>query len=172
MSQLAFLLLTTKPNSDLSIIKTVELVLCSMTLVAGLMIILRSATKITHRAQGITSLAATWHACATIDSYDVTSEAQIPRSASGAFSDASKIDSDEDEGEYEEDDVDTAKFLPAYANSSISFQKRQALVTYFENNRAGITMYGFTLDRTWLQLIFGIELSLVLWLLKETIKIS
>jgi len=103
--------------------------LCSMTLAAGLMIILRSATKITHRAQGITSLAATWHACATIDSYDATSEAQIPlaRSATGAFSDASKVDSDEDEAEYEEDDVDTTKFLPAYTNSSISFQKRQAL---------------------------------------------
>lgn len=45
-------------------------------------------------------------------------------------------------------------------------------VTYFENNRAGITIYGFTLDRTTLHTIFGIELSLVLWLLGKTIGFS
>lgn len=45
-------------------------------------------------------------------------------------------------------------------------------VTYFENNRAGITVYGFMLDRTSLHTIFGIELSLVLWLLGKTIFIS
>ncbi|MBA0699480.1 hypothetical protein Goari_001111, partial [Gossypium aridum] len=42
-------------------------------------------------------------------------------------------------------------------------------VTYFENNRAGITIYGFVLDRSTLHTIFGLELSLVLWLLGKTI---
>lgn len=45
-------------------------------------------------------------------------------------------------------------------------------VKYFENNRAGITVYGFTLDRSTLHTIFGIELSLVLWLLGKTVGIS
>ena len=45
-------------------------------------------------------------------------------------------------------------------------------VTYFENNRAGVTVYGFMLDRTSLHTIFGIALSLVLWLLGKTIGIS
>jgi len=42
-------------------------------------------------------------------------------------------------------------------------------VNYFENNRAGITVYGFMLDRSTLHTIFGIQLSLVLWLLGKTI---
>lgn len=46
------------------------------------------------------------------------------------------------------------------------------VVNYFENNRAGITVYGFMLDRSTLHTIFGIELSLVLWLLGKTIGIS
>lgn len=45
-------------------------------------------------------------------------------------------------------------------------------VTYLENNRAGITVFGFMMDRTWLHAIFGIELGLLLWLLNKTIGIS
>lgn len=43
-------------------------------------------------------------------------------------------------------------------------------VTYLENNRAGITVFGFMLDRTWLHTIFGIEMALTLWLLNKTIS--
>uniref|UniRef100_A0A7C9AAA1 Uncharacterized protein n=1 Tax=Opuntia streptacantha TaxID=393608 RepID=A0A7C9AAA1_OPUST len=102
-----------------------------MTLVAGLMIILRSATKITHKAQAITCLATKWHACATVDSFINASDpetpiAQIAHEAS--FPDYSHHgDSDGDDAGDEEDDVDSTKFLPAYAYSTISFQKRQAL---------------------------------------------
>ncbi|XP_057529547.1 uncharacterized protein LOC130808109 [Amaranthus tricolor] len=176
-SQFTSLLYTTKNHGDMSIFRAGELALCSMTLMTGLAIILRSATKITHKAQAITSLSAKWHVCATIDSFGATSENETPvlhnsNNAGGAgFFDARSGESDDDEAGDEEDDVDNTKFLPAYAYSSICFQKRQALVTYFENNRAGITVYGFMLDRTWLQLIFGIELSLVLWLLGKTIGI-
>ncbi|XP_021755678.1 uncharacterized protein LOC110720900 isoform X3 [Chenopodium quinoa] len=171
LSQLTFLVLTTKPNADMSIFRAGELALCSVTLLAGLMIILRSATKITHKAQAITALSAKWHVCATIDSF-VTSETELPganHTNAGLF-DPRSLDSDDDDAGSEEDDVDTTKLLPAYAYSTISFQKRHALVTYFEKNRAGITLYGFMLDRTWLQLIFGVELSLVLFLLKKTIN--
>jgi hypothetical protein len=49
---------------------------------------------------------------------------------------------------------------------------QNATVTYFENNRAGITIYGFMLDRTTIHSIFGVELALVLWLLGKTIGIS
>ncbi|KAL2944736.1 Cytochrome P450 monooxygenase FUM15 [Bienertia sinuspersici] len=171
-SQLAALLLTTKNHSHISIFRAGELALCSMTLMTGLAIILRSATKITHKAQAITSLSAKWHACATVESFVNTSENETPstnHTGATGFFDARTGDSDEEEAGSEEDDVNNTKFLPAYAYSSICFQKRQALVTYFENNKAGITVYGFMLDRTWLQLIFGIELSLVLWLLGKTV---
>ncbi|PPR82038.1 hypothetical protein GOBAR_AA38673 [Gossypium barbadense] len=80
-------------------------------------------------------------------------------------------DGESDDGDDlgDEDDIDNNKMIPSYAYSTLSFQKRQALVTYFENNRAGITIYGFVLDRSTLHTIFGLELSLVLWLLGKTI---
>ncbi|VFQ91778.1 unnamed protein product [Cuscuta campestris] len=183
-SQFASLLVTTRSAADLHIYKSGELALCSVSLLAGLMILLRSATRITHKAQGVTCLAAKWHVCATIDSFESV-EAETPTAATqsggGAHSftptscyDGSSDaddDGDDDVGD-EEDELDNTKFVRSYANSTISFQKRQALVTYFENNRAGITVYGFMLDRTSLHTIFGIELSLVLWLLGKTVGIS
>ncbi|KAH6795790.1 hypothetical protein C2S51_036776 [Perilla frutescens var. frutescens] len=174
-SQFASLLMTTRANADVNIYHTGELAVCSVSLLAGILILLRSATKITHKAQAVTCLAAKWHVCATIDSFD-TAEADTPVARRGdeqfftASSDAGSSDTD-DVGD-EEDELDNSKFVPSYAYSTISFQKRQALVTYFENNRAGITIYGFMLDRTSLHTIFGIELSLVLWLLGKTIGIS
>ncbi|KAF5730527.1 hypothetical protein HS088_TW19G00118 [Tripterygium wilfordii] len=173
-SQFASLLITTKSH-DVNIYKAGELALCSITLLTGLLILLRSATKITHKAQSITCLAAKWHICATLDSFEAV-EGETPMAP--AETDVQVIfpistdssDFDDDVGD-EEDDIDNSKLIPTYAYSTISFQKRQALVTYFENNRAGITVYGFTLDRSTLHTIFGIQLSLVLWLLGKTIGI-
>lgn len=173
-SQFASLLMTTRSYADLSIYKTGELAVCSITLLAGLMILLRSATRITHKAQSVTSLAAKWHVCATIDSFDTT-EAETPASRvpiNDAFLATSLDGSDADDVGDEEDELDNTKLVPSYTYNTISFQKRQALVTYFESNRAGVTIYGFMLDRTSLHTIFGIELSLVLWLLGKTIGIS
>jgi hypothetical protein len=45
-------------------------------------------------------------------------------------------------------------------------------VTYLENNQAGITVFGFVVDRTCLHALFMIEFSLVMWLLGKTIGIS
>ncbi|XP_057977778.1 uncharacterized protein LOC131164528 [Malania oleifera] len=178
-SQLASLLNTTRSHADVNIFRAGELALCSVTLVTGLFIIFRSATKITHKAQAVTCLASKWHVCATIDSFD-TADAETPRAPpqggcaafDGQVLPLSGESSDGEDAAGEEDDLDNTKLVPAYAYNTISFQKRQALVTYFENNRAGITVYGFMLDRSWLQLIFGIELSLVLWLLGKTVGIS
>ncbi|XP_057536972.1 uncharacterized protein LOC130814786 [Amaranthus tricolor] len=171
-SQFASLLVTTKSHSDVDIYTAGELALCSVTLLAGVCICLKSAAKITHRAQAITSLAAKWHVCATIDSFNAVVEGEDPISRSSsppAFPYSAQFDSDE-EGDGE-DDLDNTKMIPVIANT-ISYQKRQALVTYLENNRAGITVYGFMLDRSYLHTIFGVELSLVLWLLSKTVGIS
>ncbi|KAL3851177.1 hypothetical protein ACJIZ3_013059 [Penstemon smallii] len=176
-SQFASLLMTLRPGADVNMYHSGELALCSVSLLAGLLIILRSATRITHKAQAVTCLAAKWHVCATIDSFD-TVETETPAAHRvGAdeqmfFTASSEGSSDLDDVGDEEDELDNTKFVPSYAYSTISFQKRQALVTYFENNRAGITVYGFMLDRTSLHTIFGLELSLVLWLLGKTVGIS
>ncbi|KAE9594108.1 hypothetical protein Lal_00017011 [Lupinus albus] len=175
-SQFACLLLTTKPTNEFNVYKTGELALCSMTLLSALCILLRSATKITHKAQAITGLAAKWHVCATLDSFDggaqgeiLTAQVSNERSFPIVGTDG---ESEADETGDEEDEINTTKLIPSYAYSTISYQKRQALVNYFENNRAGITVFGFILDRSTLHTIFGIELSLVLWLLGKTIGIS
>ncbi|KAL8214734.1 hypothetical protein R6Q57_004183 [Mikania cordata] len=174
VSQFASLLVTTETGSLVNISTAGELALCSMTLVSGLFICLRSAAKITHKAQSVTSLAAKWHTCATIDSFDddvgpteETPDANISDLANNHFN--AHMDSDIDDGE--EDELDNTKMVPIYKHT-ISYQKRQALVSYFENNRAGITVFGFMLDRTSLHTIFAIEMSLTLWLLNKTIGFS
>ncbi|KAM0070749.1 hypothetical protein Hdeb2414_s0001g00016801 [Helianthus debilis subsp. tardiflorus] len=174
VSQLASLLNTTRSSAELSIFKSGELALVSVSLLAGLMILLRSATRITHKAQGVTCLAAKWHVCATIDAFEPpeadTETPTVGDVGNQVVHEASS--SDYDDVGSEEDELDNTKLIPAYAYSTISFQKRQALVTYFENNRAGITVFGFMLDRTSIHTIVTIEMSLVLWLLGKTIGIS
>ncbi|KAL7130345.1 hypothetical protein ABFS83_13G127700 [Erythranthe nasuta] len=174
ISQFVSLLVTTEPRSKINLATAGELVLCSITLVTGLLICLRSAAKITHKAQSVTSLAAKWHACATINSFDELEEetprAPILSSANAGNSVAPNWDFDDEEGDGD-DALDNTNLVPIFANT-ISYQKRQALVTYFEHNRAGITVYGFMLDRTWLHTIFAIQLSLTLWILNKTIGIS
>src|ERR1044072_3078467 len=102
--------------------------LVSITLVSGLFILLRSATKITHKAQSITSLAAKWHICATINSFDnldgETPSAQVA-SARAMDPNISWGSSDDELGD-EEDELDNTKLLPIYTHT-ISFHKRQAL---------------------------------------------
>jgi hypothetical protein len=107
--------------------------LCSITLLTGLSILLRSATKITHKAQSVTCLAAKWHVCATLESFEANdiTDAETPR----APIDRERVfpgssggeESDGDDAGDEEDDLDNTKLIPSYAYSTISFQKRQAL---------------------------------------------
>ncbi|XP_059636499.1 uncharacterized protein LOC132278670 [Cornus florida] len=168
-SQLASLLVTTESGDIINIFRAGELALCSITMVTGLFICLRSETKITHKAQSVTCLAAKWHVCATIDSfYDLDNEsprAQVSPSATYPVN-GNCHESDNEEGDGD-DILDNTNMVPIYANA-ISYQKRQALVTYFKNNRAGITVFGFMLDRTWLHTIFVIQLSLTLKFLNKT----
>lgn len=171
----------------------------SFTLLSGLLILLRSATKITHKAQSVIGLAAKWHICAAIHSFEnINGETQTTDTAS-AQAIATNVNwglPDEEVGD-EDDEFNNTKLLPVYTHT-ISFHTRQALgkwqfntgvlfnqiithivfspellafnvVTYMENNRAGISVFGFMLDRTWLQTIFAIQTALFLWLLNKTV---
>lgn len=101
--------------------------LCSISLVTGLFICLRSATKITHKAQSLTCLAAKWHVCATVHCFDdsdgETSTAQISTTRVFPVNAVWESDDDEEEGG---DDLDNTKLVPIHEHA-ISFQKRQAL---------------------------------------------
>ncbi|XP_009626940.1 uncharacterized protein LOC107773998 [Nicotiana tabacum] len=172
ISQFLALLLTTEPSSTVNIFTAGELALSSITLVTGLFMCLRSAAKITHKAQAVTSLAAKWHACATISSFDdMDNETPTAQSATPQVVYPINSSWDTDEEGDGDDVLDNTNMVPVHAHT-ISYQKRQALVSYFEHNRAGITVYGFMLDRTWLHTIFAIQLSLTLWILNKTIGIS
>ncbi|XP_057429393.1 uncharacterized protein LOC130722615 isoform X2 [Lotus japonicus] len=169
-SQFSFLLMATKPHADVNVLKAGELAIVSFTLLSGLLILLRSATKITHKAQSVIGLAAKWHICAAIHSFEnINGETQTTDTAS-AQAIATNVNwglPDEEVGD-EDDEFDNTKLLPVYTHT-ISFHTRQALVTYMENNRAGISVFGFMLDRTWLQTIFAIQTALFLWLLNKTV---
>lgn len=194
-SQFLTLFITTEAKSQINLFKAGDLALCSVVLVTGLIILLQSATTITHKAQSIKSVATEWHALVTCQStcsdYDSAFSCQQPSSTNApleiystspkigrqnevpgftpdySYSDSESCDA---EGGDEEED---RKSVAIFCQSQIaSFQKRQALVKYFEHNQAGITVFGFVLDRTSLHMIFGIELSFVLFTLGKTISIS
>ncbi|XP_020101062.1 uncharacterized protein LOC109718964 [Ananas comosus] len=175
-SQFASVLLTTRKDSQDDLFNTAELALCSIVLVTGLLICLRSAAKITHQAQALTGLAAKWHVCATTEFSDFDLEAPSSDAAPKTYrvypaSDSEDESSSSYDGTGDEDALENTKIVKPLART-ISFQNRQALVTYLENNKAGITVFGFTLDRSWLHTIFTLEWTLFLWLLSKTIGIS
>ncbi|RLM77841.1 uncharacterized protein C2845_PM12G17800 [Panicum miliaceum] len=180
-SQFAALLSATRPHAVVNLATAGDLVLCSLSLVAGLLVCLHSAAKITHKTQAMTSVAAAWHADATVHAFDNDQEdpdPDLPPTAGylapdNAYRVAAGDESgdDDDDSHSETSSLDDPKYVPFQANN-ICFQKRQALVTYLENNRAGITVYGFVVDRAWLHALFMIEFSLVMWLLGKTVGIS
>jgi hypothetical protein len=174
-SQFSAVLLTTRRDSVDDLLNTGELALCSVVLMSGLIIILSSAAKITHQAQALTGHTTKWHACSTIEPVpDEESATPMSNDHNGMIEQDHAYDSDtessEDTGD-DEDILENTKFMLPQARV-LSFQRRQALVTYLENNRAGITVFGFTLDRAYLHTIFMLEWTLFLWLLGKTIGFS
>lgn len=107
--------------------------LCSMTMVTGLFICLRSAAKITHKAQSVASLAAKWHACATLSSFDdqFGDETPVDRTVTPPAIhpvDADWENDDDEEGDGD-DELDNTNMVPVHART-ISYHKRQALGQY------------------------------------------
>ena len=112
--------------------------LCSISLVAGLLMCLYSAAKITHKTQAMTSVAAAWHTDATVHAFDNDQEnpdPDLPPTAGYlapanayrvAAGDESASDDDDDDSRSECSSLDDPKYVPFQANN-ISFQKRQAL---------------------------------------------
>lgn len=113
--------------------------LSSISLVAGLLVCLHSAAKITHKTQAMTSVAAAWHADATVQAFDNDLEnpdrdPDLPPTAGYlAPANAYRVAAGEESGSDDDDDcgsetssLDDPKYVPFQANN-ICFQKRQAL---------------------------------------------
>lgn len=81
----------------------------------------------THKAQSITGLAAKWHICATINSFDhLDGETPTAQVASGQVFPLDAESESEDESGNGDDDLNDTKLIPMFTHT-ISFQKREAL---------------------------------------------
>eukprot|EP01018_Ginkgo_biloba_P002396 Gb_21374 [translate_table: standard] len=170
-SQFTTLFETTDYDGTINFINTGDFVVCSAVQLVGVVLCLRAAAKITHRAQRIASIASRWHASATCCSSNASeSKDEINAEVSTGHVDPiySLL-----AAEYESD-MESSEDLNFPSDSQLasyvaSYHKRQALVTYFQFNHAGITIFGLTVDRLLMNTIFFVELSLILWILGKTV---
>ncbi|KAG5521897.1 hypothetical protein RHGRI_034203 [Rhododendron griersonianum] len=127
---------------------TQKISVSSLVQVAGITLCLNAAAKISHRAQGIASLASKWHATVTCSSADAS---QIRVSSSmGNLGVASTLGSVFINNP--ESDLEALEHITMPRNTHLgsylsSYCKRQAFVLYLQMNPGGITIFGLTVDR-------------------------
>ncbi|CAA2978740.1 uncharacterized protein LOC111396277 isoform X1 [Olea europaea subsp. europaea] len=127
-------------GGDFAVLSIVQLV--------GILLCLNAAGKISHRAQGLGSIASRWHALITCKSND------------GSFSAVSDSGGNSDvpypvrplSMHYSESDLESGDYAQLSMNlqltaSMSSYQKRQAFVTYVQSNTGGFTIFGWMIDR-------------------------
>ncbi|KAF2282768.1 hypothetical protein GH714_043138 [Hevea brasiliensis] len=162
ISQLGALLLVLAFKSDKTFVNSGDLVICSVVQLSGFFLCILGAARITHRAQGVVSIATRWHMIVT---------------SSSARSDQGKcIVPEVDETLVSKSavtDADSSDILVSTSSQNpSSFQTRQAFVAYLQHNNGGITLFGFALDRGLLHTLFAFEFSLVLWILSKVVVLS
>ncbi|CAN6464202.1 unnamed protein product [Victoria cruziana] len=165
-SQFFTLLQTTSYSGTINFVNAVDFVVASTIQVVGISLCLHAAAKITHRAQGVASVASRWHAAATCCSAsDVEDQKSIDHAASTLDQDFS-LSSNESESDLES--MSSRRFPNTrFAASVSSYQKREALVLYLQTNPGGITLFGFTVDRGLINTIFCLEVTLVTFVLVD-----
>ncbi|KAG6476201.1 hypothetical protein ZIOFF_065437 [Zingiber officinale] len=167
VSQFVTLFQTTGYSGNINFTNAGSLAVSSVVQVVVVVLCLNAASKISHRAQGIASLASRWHAYATC--CPSGSQMRTANSSSNIeFVVASSFLKD-----YSESDLESLENVTIHSNSQLasltSYHKRQALVIYLQSNPGGITIFGWTVDRTLVNTIFFLELTLVLFVLGKTI---
>ncbi|GAY51026.1 hypothetical protein CUMW_131110 [Citrus unshiu] len=173
-------------GGDCAVSSIVELV--------GIVICLNAAAKISHRAQGLGSVASRWHASVTCGPYD--------DSHLGMTNNMDSLETAYPSGSvpryYSGSDLESADYVPTLTNAQLAsymsmYHKQQAFafgsyllciyclhmmftrahffdsaVTYLQSSPGGATQFGWTIDRTLINTIFFIQLSLVLFVLGKT----
>ncbi|CAN4106463.1 unnamed protein product [Withania somnifera] len=142
----------------------------SIVQVVGVILCLNAAAKISHRAQGIGSIASRLHALATCTSGEAS---EMRHSTSMNYLEAINRSSPFYMN-FSESDLESVDFVTEPTNTQLasymsSYQKRLALVMYLQNNPGGITIFGWTVDRGLINTIFFIELTVVTFILGKTI---
>ncbi|XP_019463654.1 PREDICTED: putative phosphatidylinositol N-acetylglucosaminyltransferase subunit C isoform X1 [Lupinus angustifolius] len=171
-SQCVTLLQVTGYAGSITFINGGDFAASTIVQVVGIIICLHAATRISHRAQSVVSLANMWHALLTCTSSDPS---QMRNAASsGSLEAANRINSIH--LDYSENDLESMDFarsgMPTntqLASYLSSHHRRQAFVMYLQTNPGGITIFGWTVDRSFVNTIFFLELSLVTFVLSKTI---
>nr|XP_043624643.1 uncharacterized protein LOC122596177 [Erigeron canadensis] len=166
-SQFATLFQITEFRDKVTFINGGDFAVSSIAQVVGVILCLNAAAKISHRAQGIAALASRWHALASCGPDDSSQMRFSNRN--GSFEAASNLF----RSVSSESDMEVMNYVPLPTNAQLtsylsSYHRRQAFLMYLQNNPGGITLYGWTADRTLINTIFFIELSLVLFVLGRT----
>nr|GEX18330.1 hypothetical protein CTI12_AA040130 [Tanacetum cinerariifolium] len=160
-SQFGMLFQITEFSDKVTFINGGDIAVSSIAQVVGLTLCLNAAAKISHRAQGIAAIATRWHALASCGPDD-SLNMRYPNASLSTVS--------------SESDLEALNYIPVPTNTQLtsnmtSYHRRQAFVMYLQNNPGGITLYGWTVDRSLINTIFFIELSLVLFVLGRTTKL-
>uniref|UniRef100_A0A6N2MP77 Uncharacterized protein n=1 Tax=Salix viminalis TaxID=40686 RepID=A0A6N2MP77_SALVM len=162
VSQFGALLLVLGFKTRKSFFNSGDLVIWSAVQLSGFFLCILGAARITHRAQGIVSIATRWHMNVTSASARVDQGKNNVPEADGSVA--------FNAGDSESDSSDI--FIAISSQDPCSFQTRQALVAYLQHNNGGITLFGFALDRGLLHTLFAFEFSLVLWILSKVVVLS
>ncbi|XP_068651923.1 uncharacterized protein [Aristolochia californica] len=167
-SQFMTLFQTTGYHQIINFINSGDFLVSSIVEVVGLTLCLHAAAKISHRAQGVASVASRWHALVTCSS-DGSQHRHTNSVGNFETNLAASFFIDYSESDLESLDNASWPTNPYFTSHMSSFQKRQALVMYLQSNPGGLTIFGWTVDRALVNTIFFIELSLVLFVLGKTV---
>lgn len=169
LSQLSSLFQILLSAKTINFFRAGDLAVCSLVQLTGLVLCLQGAAKITHKAQHIVASVSKWHAMATCSPGTIL-EASSNSAAGKVYGPAHPLLHTRSQSS---DDLEASSrnlnFSEELAHDLEAFQKRQALVTYLQHTRAGISLYGFVLDRGFLYMIFGVAFSSTLFILGKTI---
>ncbi|XP_022776276.1 uncharacterized protein LOC111317976 isoform X1 [Durio zibethinus] len=171
-SQFVTLFQTTGYGGMINFINGGDFAVSSIVQVVGIILCLHAATKISHRAQGIASLASRWHALATCTSTDESLRGSNSVGNMEAFNQLNSLHLTFSESDLESVDYVAMPTTMQLASYMSSYHRRQAFVMYLQGNPGGITIFGWTVDRGLINTIFFIELSLVTFVLGKTIVFS
>ncbi|KAG7029249.1 hypothetical protein SDJN02_07587, partial [Cucurbita argyrosperma subsp. argyrosperma] len=169
-SQFMTLFQTTRYSAMVTLINSGDFAVSAIVQVVGVILCLHGATKISHRAQGIASVASRWHALVTCGPGDVS---QTRHSNGDGNSESPKrlnsMTCAYSESDLESLDIVTMPTTTQLASYMSSYHKREAFVMYLQMNPGGITIFGWTVNRALLNTIFFIELTLVTFVLGKTL---
>ncbi|XP_031388701.1 uncharacterized protein LOC116201569 [Punica granatum] len=174
-SQFVTLMEITVYQGVITLINIGDFAVSAIIQVVGIILCLHAATRISSRAQGIVAFASRCHALMTCGSLSSDGSSPRPQSNVGNLEPPNPLNSLR--MNYSESDLESLEFISIPTSSQLAsymstYHKRQAFVSYLQANPGGITIFGWTVDRTLLTTIFFLELSLVTFLLGNTIVFS